>query len=116
MSNDFNDFQGYFKEYQKQFGLSGYKVYFQFEEIGSAFASISVNQNEMIATVKLNSNLPDKAKPFIDIKGSAKHEALHLLLYRLEHRAISRYVSSEEIDESVEEVVFKLEKLINDVV
>ena len=57
--------------------------------------------------------LPDKDKPFKDIKRSAKHEALHLLLQRLEHRAQCRYVAEEEIYEAVEELVFKLEELID---
>lgn len=29
MNKDFADFQKYFKEYQRKFGLMGYKIYFR---------------------------------------------------------------------------------------
>jgi len=45
-------------------------------------------------------------------QGSAKHEAIHLLLCRLENNAKWRYISKEEVDEAVEELVVKLEELI----
>jgi len=115
MMNDFGLFQKYFKEYQQRFGLIGYKVYFKYEPLEHSFASVAVAQNDMVATVSLNSELPLKDKSFKDVKHSAKHEALHLLLSRLEHRAYARYVAEEEIYEAVEELVFKLEGLIKEV-
>ncbi|GAG86724.1 unnamed protein product, partial [marine sediment metagenome] len=42
-----------------QFGLTGYKAYFKYEEIDSSFASIKINQGDMVATVTLNSKLPN---------------------------------------------------------
>lgn len=112
MNKDFAEFQKEFKKYQQLFGLTGYKVYFKFESIDSAFASITVDRADMIATVRLNSDLSDKDKPFKDIKMSAKHEAIHLLLMRLELNAIYRHSTSGEIYEAVEELAFKLEGLI----
>ena len=113
MSRDFTNFKKYFKEYQKHFGLTGYKVYFKYEPLEHSFAQITMGEKSQVITVGLNSDLPDKDKPFKDIKGSAKHEAIHLLLYRLESNARWRYSSKEEIDESVEELVVKLEELID---
>lgn len=112
--NDFADFQKYFKYYQKLFGLTGYKVYFKHEPLDECFARVVLNQTDMVATVYLNSKLLDEHKPFRDIRQSAKHEAIHLMLSRLETRAVARYVSSDEIYESVEELVFKLEELVGD--
>jgi len=114
MNKDFELFQSHFKKYQQRFGLMGYKVYFKYEPLEESFADFTITQNNMVATVRLNSALPDKDKPFKHIKLSAKHEAIHLLLARLEHRAGSRYLTGEEIDEAVEELVFKLEELIAD--
>jgi len=111
MKDDFKNFQKYFKEYQQKFGLTGYRIYFKYEPLDS-FAEITVGQNDMVATVTLNSDLPSRDKPHKDIRQSAKHEALHLLLSRLEHRACTRYLIEYELDESVEELVFKLEDLI----
>jgi len=113
MSKDFAEFQKHFKHYQQRFGLTGYKVYFKYEPLEGHFAEITVMQNDMVATVRLNSKLLDTDKPFKDVKQSAKHEALHLLLIRLEHRAECRYALRDEIYEAIEEVVFKLEELID---
>lgn len=109
---DFELFKREFMKWQRKFGLTGYKVYFMHEPIEGSFASISINQGEMVATVRLNSSLPDKDKDFKDIKGSAKHEALHLLVGRLEQNARYRYPSENEIYEATEELVFKLEELV----
>lgn len=111
---DFLLFQKHFKRYQRLFGLTGYKVYFKHEEEDESFASIVVKQEDMIATVRLNTKLSDSTKQFKDIKRSAKHEALHLLINRLESRGRERYVSPPEIYEAAEELVVKLEELIKD--
>ena len=110
--HDFELFQKEFKKWQQKFSLTGYKVYFKYEPLDNCFAYIKINQGEMVATVRLNSNLPDKDKPFKDIKRSAKHEAIHLLVGRLEQNARYRYSSENEIYEAVEELAFKLEGLV----
>ena len=66
----------------------------------------------MVATVRLNSKLPDKDKPCKDIKRSAKHEALHLLVSRLELNGRFRFSTDNDIFECTEELVVKLEGLI----
>ena len=111
---DFELFKKEFQKWQQRFGLIGYKVYFKYEPLDSSFANIYVNQDEMVVTVTLNSKLPDKDKPFKDVKQSAKHEAIHLLVGKLDQNARYRYVSEHEIHESVEELVFKLEELIKE--
>lgn len=110
--NDMELFQEEFKRYQKLFGLTGYKVYFKYELLEDGFADISINQGLMVVAVRLNSKLPDTDIPFKDVKRSAKHEAIHLLLGRLEENARWRYASEHEIYESTEELVFKLEDLL----
>lgn len=113
MNKDFKEFQRYFKAYQKLFGVTGYKVYFKYEPIQGAFADICVTQADMVASVRLNSKKEtDEPRP---VKTSAKHEALHLLLQRLEDRALNRFGTAQDIYETVEEIVFKLEELIPEV-
>jgi hypothetical protein len=112
MNKDFALFQSEFKKWQKLFGLNGYRVYFKHEPIEEHFAEIEVDQGNMAALVRLNSNLPDKDKPYKDIKQSAKHEAIHLLVSRLEKNGRCRYISSGEMYEATEELVFRLENLI----
>lgn len=111
MNKEFADFQKHFRYYQQLFGLNGYKIYFKHEPLVDRFAQISTgNQN---ATVSLNSKLAEGSKPFRDIKGDAKHEAIHLLLDRFSCNAKWRYASKDEIEESEEELVVKLENLIS---
>jgi len=112
MNKDFALFQKHFKHYQKLFGLMGYEVYFKYESVDGKFAGITINQGDMVATVRLNSELPDKDKPFKDIKRTAKHEALHLLVGRLEQNGRYRHSSENEIYEATEELVNKLVELI----
>jgi len=109
---DFELFQKTFTKYQQRFGLIGYKVYFHYEPIDDSFANISINQEEMCVTARLNSNLPDKTKPHRDINLCAKHEALHLLVGRLESLARSRFTNAGEIYEAGEELVRRLENLV----
>ena len=112
MNEDFELFQNEFKKWQEKFGLTGYKVYFKYEPIEKFFADIEINQENMVATVRLNSELPDKDKPHQDIKRTAKHEAIHLLIGRLDMNGRYRHVSSGEMYESAEELVHRLEDLI----
>ncbi|MCJ7458357.1 MAG: hypothetical protein MUP17_05140 [candidate division Zixibacteria bacterium] len=112
MNKDFALFQSEFKKWQKLFGLTGYKVYFKYEPLDSSYASISVNQDSMVATVRLNSKVSDEARPYKDVKESAKHEAIHLLIGKLEEYGHYRYSSKHEIDEASEELTVKLESLI----
>ena len=112
VNKDFENFKKYFKEYQRKFGLMGYKVYFKYELLDVGFTDISIDISGMVAIVRLNSKLPDKDKPFKHIKQSAMHEAIHLLLARLEKNGRYRYAAEAEISEATEELVFKLEELI----
>jgi len=113
---DFALFQTEFTKWQRRFGLTGYKVYFRYEpfDFDNSFADIRINQGEMVVTARLNSNLRDKDKPHKDARISAKHEALHLLVARLEQNARYRYSSENEIYEAAEELVVRLEGLIPD--
>lgn len=111
-NRDFELFQREFKRWQDKFGLTGYKVYFKYGLLEKSFADIRVNQGDMVATVTLNNELPDKERPHRDVRCSAKHEALHLLISRLELAGHYRYSSENEIYEAAEELVHKLEDLI----
>lgn len=114
MNKDFKLFQEAFKKYQKLFGLTGYKVYFKNESIEGAFANITINQHDMVATVRLCSDNGENGI-FKHIERSAKHEALHLLLYELEDNAYRRFLHQDDINESTESIVVKLEELIPDI-
>ena len=113
-SRDFVLFCKTFTKYQKILGLTGYNIFFRHEPLENAFASITVNQADMIATVRLNSKLEPKDKPFKNVRKSAKHEAIHLLLGRYNYLATAKWnVGSEDIREVEEELVYKICNLID---
>jgi len=111
----FNLFKSTFTRYQKLFGLTGYKVYFEYEPIVDEFANITIRHIDMVATVRLNSKLTPENAPHEDVIRSAKHEALHLMLEHIEYIAEERYTTRKELYSASEEIVFKLENLIPDI-
>ncbi len=111
--NNFNVFKKEFTKWQNKFGLNGYSVYFKYEPLEHSFAQISVDHSNMAARVSLNSEVPKEHKEFIDIKKTALHEAIHLLTGKLKSLAEQRYVSEDEVYSAEEELVVKLQNLIN---
>ena len=107
MNKDFRLFQTEFKKWQEKFGLNGYQVYFKYEPITECNADITIHRQDMVAMCRLNKGENSRPSSL-----SAKHEALHLLVNRLEDLALNRYVRPEEIEEATEELVVKLESLI----
>ncbi len=112
MSYDFEQFQKHFRYYQNLFNLSGYKIYFKHEPLERCFAEIDIAHETMIATVSLNSELEEDCKEFLDIKQSARHEALHLLLGRMKWLACQRNITADELYTAEEEAVHRLEAVI----
>jgi len=115
---DFEVFKEHFNGYVEKFGLTGYQIYFDFsvlkESSESSFASITSDSLSMIANVEYNKFIPQEAIKNINIKKTAKHEAIHLLLGKLDNLARARYVTPPEIRTEVEELVNKLTDLIGD--
>ncbi|KKM04173.1 hypothetical protein LCGC14_1766890 [marine sediment metagenome] len=110
---DFTLFKKEFTKYQRLFGLNGWAIYFKYEPcVEDCMAATYLDFSNLTATVTLNSELADKDKPFKDIKGTAKHEAIHVLLGRLEGEARFRWATIEGIRETTEELVHKLLGLI----
>lgn len=114
MNKDFEDFKKYFTEYQKWFGLTGYSTYFKYEPIDNGFASITMQKGDMVATVRLDSERNGDDKTLKNVKSLAKHEAIHLLIGRLNCLAGERFATSAEIYEACEELAYKLEGLIKE--
>jgi hypothetical protein len=105
--SDFGVFKEEFTKYQNLLGLTGYKVYFTYEPM-SDFGDITCQHTDMIAMVRLNSQVPEHDLPNVDVKRTAKHEAIHLLLMRLEYLAEERNIRHDEVVAACEEAVNKL--------
>ncbi len=107
-AKEFERFKSVFKKYQEEFGLQGYKVYFKLEKLDTCFANITVEQEDMVATVRLANQVEGfDAEVFIPDE-HAKHEALHLLVTRLADLARSRFVTKSDVYEAEEELVRRI--------
>ncbi len=68
--------------------------------------------NSGTLSLDLRTSPPKMGAPLKDIRASAKHEAIHLLVGRLEQDGRYRYSSESEIYEATEGLVHRLENLI----
>jgi len=80
---NFESFKKEFNKYVGLFGLKDWDITFLHTKIDGAYADILVKADSSVATVSFNSNLCSNACKK-DAKSSGKHEAIHLLLARLQ--------------------------------
>ena len=75
---------------------------------------MGVNLVGRVATMFFTKDWNDSVRRIAEseIAQTAKHEMLHLLLSRLSELAVSRYVTEDQITEAEEELVRKLEGLL----
>ena len=96
----------------KILGLTDYQVYFKHEYTRNAFSTLENYEPGKIITVVLTTELNGFDAEVFNPSTSAKHEAIHLLLARIQYLAGSRYITESSIDEEVEGLVRKLEVLL----
>ena len=95
--------------------LDNWEVHYDWREDDGNRASCSADLSGYIATLNLSADWGDnRQEPITDDeeRSCAKHEVIHLLLARLSANAKSRYISRDDMEESEEELVCKLEKII----
>ena len=100
-----------------RFELNNYRVVYEWKDLKKSDASMNSQQSSMNSTIALSKNIGfDGADYNMSqnefIKSLAKHEIIHLLLGRYVWCAESRFIITNEISESEEELVRKLEKII----
>ena len=92
--------------------IDNWKVYYRWQESKENRATISTKLGGYVATIFLSKKWCGEKVTEDEVKESAKHEVIHLLLARMSTNGGSRFVSQYEVDESEEELVQKLEKLL----
>jgi len=112
MNKDFELFKKEFKRWQEKFGLNGWRVYFKYESFGDGYANITIDLEDVCATVRLNESSSKENKELRKIEDIAKHEAIHLLLANLAQLGRRRYINTSELYIAEEELAHRLEGLI----
>jgi len=93
--------------------LDNWEVYYDWQDKEGTFASIYTDLSGYVATIFLTRDWEDLFDHIEEqIKRTAKHEVIHLLLSRLSDNARSRFIAEADLGESEEELVRKLEKII----
>ena len=108
------DFELFMKEckiWEERLRLDGWSILYLHEEAGKALAETDITPDTRTVCVRLNTEWTDPINTEA-IKETAKHEMIHVLLGRMSGNASYRYTSKIELDESEEELVYKLEKII----
>ena len=112
---DFKRFRRTFLFWQQRLSLNHYRAHFEHQKREDCYAEIVVHEPGRVATVYLtseNDNSPETVNGNPGVEANAKHESLHLMLYRLAWLGKQRWVGSDEIDNEVEAVIRRLEKVL----
>ena len=97
---------------QKQWGLSGWQVYFKFKPLKDNFAETDANLESRKATITLSSQLPSDEYRTRNTRETAMHEMLHVLLWRVSALGFARWVTKVELEEAEHELIQQLLKII----
>lgn len=107
-------FKKAFLKWQDKLSVRGYRIDFCFVPLQSAYADISIDEDNKIATIQYASKIGKKNDKFDthSPENTARHEALHLLLHRLYWLGQQRWVGSSEAGQEWEHLVRVLEKIL----
>ena len=108
----FNLFKKEALKYIKSFELDQWEVYFIQESLDHCRAQLRVNYEGRIATFVLTDQWDSKIVKLSndEMRRSAKHEAIELLLVPITFLGSERFGTEEEYNAAREEVVRKIEK------
>lgn len=108
----YQQFKKYCMQYRKELGLTAYRFYFKHQRIG-AFANCTPNHSGYVATIKLGIDWDDTPITTSEIKATAFHEVLHVLIGRIRYLGSERYITEEQIFQEEERVVSTLENFFS---
>lgn len=110
---DFKLFKKEFRKWQRFFGLKNWKVVLLHEDTEErGLADINSNISGYISTCKLSVNWPKCEYSKYQIRKTAFHECIHLLLARYAVAAKCRFINESELDEADHELVRILENTV----
>lgn len=105
----FEEFKNEILRLQPILGLNRWKIYFEHKKIDEGvFARTHYKRAGAVTNIQFNLHTNDNR---IDIKQTAKHECLHLLLADLFSIAENREFDYNDLEKSEEQVIRILEKL-----
>ena len=101
------------KRWQVLFGLQDWRLCYSFEHVEDGLAGINCDFEGRIASVFLNPFQERCTKREVDVRRSARHEMLHLLLAELQYLNGRRLVSDNTWQAAEHGVIRRLESFLN---
>ncbi len=107
-----NAFKESCQKWARIWGLMEWTFYFGWQEKDGTYASTACDGN--VATIKLTHQLDDDDWQDFDVDRLACHEIAHVAIGKLAHLALSRCVSTTELDDTIEETATRIENVAMD--
>lgn len=109
---DFAEFCKWVRHYMKEFGLNDWTVYFAHEEVKGGVASCSARIISRGVTFTLSTEPLVANKEELNIKETALHEVIHLLIAPVSH-LVGSYTSEDEWRQADEALVCRLTSILS---
>lgn len=109
---DFVLFQTECTKWLGRFGLTEWRASFRWRQLDEDFAQTHINIQGRCAAFVLSKAWPKDVSHHSQVKSSALHEAIHLLLYDLENLVTDRVVTVELKDRTVEALVRRIQHVL----
>jgi hypothetical protein len=93
-------------------GLHDWRVYYRFEKVDGGLAACETIWEGKVATITLNPEQENCSKGEVDVKRTARHEVIHLLLGELRALNGKRLVTEGQWEAAEHAVVRRLEKVL----
>ena len=110
----FQIFQQECQKWINAWELNNWDIFYKVDTDKGTVAGIVTDIDGYVATIFFTGDWNNNVRPCNEeeIRLSAKHEVVHLLLGRLSDQARERFINKAEITEAEEELVRKLTKII----
>ena len=110
----FQYFQERFRYWADFLGEHGWKYYFYHEPMEKTFARITANPANRVVRIELCTQWSVDHEPLTNesLDATARHEAIHLLCANLQWIGDCRYVNDGELDTAAEELVRKIQEVL----
>ena len=101
------------ERWQKAFGLLNWEFnFYHSKEDERSIATTECDNDNRVAFITLNTGLEDVEITNYEIKKSAFHEVMEVLLYSIRYIAEERYVNECEIDTEIHNIIRTLEHVV----
>jgi len=109
-NKQFKEFKGYCDHYINLYGMGRFNVYYELKKLGAVYATC--NMAGRTVTIALNAELDEFAAEHVDLRRTAKHEVIHMII--MDYDFTHDNAGVREADDYHEGLVVLLTKMMRD--